>query len=84
MVQINDDYYEDLTPESTKTLLTALKESATATGGGAPTKVPAPGPLGGRSTCENSAGLTNLHEPPVWNPEVMMRKDGALDEQAQQ
>ncbi|KAJ5234759.1 uncharacterized protein N7469_003927 [Penicillium citrinum] len=60
MVQINDDYYEDLTPESIKTLLTALKESATTTG----TKVPAPGPLSGRDTCENSAGLTNLQDPP--------------------
>jgi len=28
MVQINDDYYEDLTPESTIQLLTALQESA--------------------------------------------------------
>lgn len=82
MVQINDDYYEDLTPESMKSLLTALKDSATATG--ASTKIPAPGPLSGRDTCENSAGLTNLHDPPVWNPETMMRKDGALDEQPQQ
>ncbi|KAJ5676205.1 NADH-ubiquinone oxidoreductase 24 kDa subunit [Penicillium macrosclerotiorum] len=80
MVQINDDYYEDLTPETIKTLLTALKESATATG----VKVPAPGPLTGRQTCENSAGLTNLRDVPEWNPEVMMRKDGALDEQPQQ
>ncbi|KAJ5103156.1 hypothetical protein N7532_003685 [Penicillium argentinense] len=82
MVQINDDYYEDLTPESIKTLLTALKDSANATNAG--TKIPAPGPLSGRSTCENSAGLTNLQEPPVWNPETMMRKDNALDEQPQQ
>lgn len=84
MVQINDDYYEDLTPESVKTLLTALKESAAATGAGAATKVPAPGPLSGRDTCENSAGLTNLRDVPVWNPETMMRKDNALDEQPQQ
>jgi NADH dehydrogenase (ubiquinone) flavoprotein 2 len=28
MVQINDDYYEDLTPESTVTLLKALQASA--------------------------------------------------------
>ena len=28
MVQINDDYYEDLTPESTVKLLTALQEAA--------------------------------------------------------
>lgn len=84
MVQINDDYYEDLTPESIKTLLTALKDSASATGTGAATKVPAPGPLGGRDTCENSAGLTNLKDVPEWNPEIMMRKDGALDEKPQQ
>ncbi|OJJ50577.1 hypothetical protein ASPZODRAFT_57254 [Penicilliopsis zonata CBS 506.65] len=74
MVQINDDYYEDLTPESTKSLLTALKDAALATGA----KVPAPGPLSGRESCENSAGLTNLQNP-VWDPETMMRKDGALD-----
>ncbi|RAL15256.1 complex I 24 kDa subunit family protein [Aspergillus homomorphus CBS 101889] len=82
MVQINDDYYEDLTPESIKTLLTALKESATAAEAGQSPKVPAPGPLSGRQTCENSAGLTNLVDP-VWNPETMMRKDGALDQPAQ-
>ncbi|PYI16832.1 NADH-ubiquinone dehydrogenase 24 kDa subunit [Aspergillus violaceofuscus CBS 115571] len=82
MVQINDDYYEDLTPESIKTLLTALKESATAAEAGQSVKVPAPGPLTGRQTCENSAGLTNLVDP-VWDPETMMRKDGALDQPAQ-
>jgi NADH dehydrogenase (ubiquinone) flavoprotein 2 len=32
MVQINDDYYEDLTPETTKSLLRALKEAAEKTG----------------------------------------------------
>lgn len=32
MVQINDDYFEDLTPESTVTLLKALQASAEATG----------------------------------------------------
>ncbi|KAL8728317.1 MAG: hypothetical protein Q9166_005460 [cf. Caloplaca sp. 2 TL-2023] len=32
MVQINDDYYEDLTPESMTTLLKALQASAEATG----------------------------------------------------
>lgn len=78
MVQINDDYYEDLTPESIKALLTALKDGATATGAGSSAKIPAPGPLSGRDTCENSAGLTNLKEV-VWNPETMMRTDGALD-----
>jgi NADH dehydrogenase (ubiquinone) flavoprotein 2 len=78
MVQINDDYYEDLTPESIKSILTALKDAATATGAGAGTKIPAPGPASGRDTCENSAGLTNLTEV-VWDPETMMRKDNALD-----
>lgn len=34
MVQINDDYYEDLTPETTKQLLTALKDAAIKTGAG--------------------------------------------------
>ncbi|PWY68637.1 putative NADH-ubiquinone dehydrogenase 24 kDa subunit [Aspergillus heteromorphus CBS 117.55] len=83
MVQINDDYYEDLTPESIKTLLTALKESsAAAAAEGQSPKVPAPGPLSGRQTCENSASLTNLVDP-VWDPATMMRKDGALEASTQ-
>jgi len=32
MIQINDDFYEDLTPETTKSLLKALKEAAESTG----------------------------------------------------
>ncbi|KAI0144010.1 thioredoxin-like [2Fe-2S] ferredoxin-domain-containing protein [Hypoxylon sp. NC0597] len=71
MIQINDDYYEDLTPETTKQLLTALKESATSPG--SKVKVPAPGPLSGRQTCENSAGLTSLTSEP-WGIETT-RKD---------
>ncbi|KOS21420.1 NADH-ubiquinone oxidoreductase 24 kDa subunit [Escovopsis weberi] len=55
MIQINDDYYEDLTPETVVQLLTALKADA---------KVPAAGPLSGRQTCENSAGQTNLKSEP--------------------
>jgi NADH dehydrogenase (ubiquinone) flavoprotein 2 len=109
MVQINDDYYEDLTPESTVALLKALQASAkdvetTASssnveaGKGALTgedrnvksgadvgkdsgqlygkggvKIPSPGPMSGRKTCENIAGLTNLTGEP-WGPEVF-RKD---------
>ncbi|KAI1502787.1 thioredoxin-like [2Fe-2S] ferredoxin-domain-containing protein [Biscogniauxia marginata] len=70
MIQINDDYYEDLTPETTKQLLTALKESATTSGAGAAkVKVPAPGPLSGRKTCENSSGQTNLTSQP-WSIET--------------
>jgi NADH dehydrogenase (ubiquinone) flavoprotein 2 len=73
MVQINDDYYEDLTPESIVSLLTALKESTNAAEGGKAAKIPAPGPLSGRLSCENSAGLTNLKNP-TWSADLM-RKD---------
>ena len=34
MVQINDDFYEDLTPESVTALIDALKKAETTTGGG--------------------------------------------------
>lgn len=77
MVQINDDYYEDLTPESIVTLLKALKDSAATVEGKAASasaaKVPAPGPMTGRDTCENSKGLTSLTGEP-WGTEVF-RKD---------
>lgn len=115
MIQINDDYYEDLTPESVVTLLKALQAAAETTGaaggtaglGGHSTtgmggkvgkergqgdadvdgnaarayaakgvKMPGPGPMSGRKTCENSAGLTSLTGEP-WGNE-MLRKDGAL------
>lgn len=110
MVQINDDYYEDLTPETTKSLLTALKEAAEQAGvsgqaaglsgdagkeaeyrqpsGGAikqggvgymaqGVKIPAPGPLSKRTSCEPARGLTSLTgEPP--SGEQMLRKDGLL------
>lgn len=109
MVQINDDYYEDLTPEKTKQLLSALKEAAQATGAsgfaaglagesGKDTsgkggqggevegqgrsyaaqgvKLPTPGPLSGRTSCEPARGPTSLQE--FWGKEKM-RTDGALD-----
>ncbi|KAI1325109.1 thioredoxin-like [2Fe-2S] ferredoxin-domain-containing protein [Xylariaceae sp. FL0255] len=66
MIQINDDFYEDLTPETTKKLLSGLRASAQA---GSTTKVPTPGPQTGRDTCENSAGQTNLTSEP-WGPEA--------------
>jgi NADH-quinone oxidoreductase subunit E len=50
MVQINDDYYEDLTPENFDALLDALA-------GGRPVKV---GSQTGRKTSEPSGGLTSL------------------------
>ncbi|KAK6505095.1 NADH:ubiquinone oxidoreductase 24 [Arthrobotrys musiformis] len=82
MVQINDDFYEDLTPESTVQLLDALKSYAQSTAelpinttvitGDVPAEVkgvPKPGPLSGRATCENSKGLTSLTSP-MWGPET--------------
>ena len=72
MVQINDDYYEDLTPETTKALLTALRESVAVVEGTASAgakKPPAPGPTSGRHSCENSLGLTSLTSEP-WGTET--------------
>jgi NADH dehydrogenase (ubiquinone) flavoprotein 2 len=113
MVQINDDYYEDLTYDSTVALLKALQHAAEATGAkpgevglggdagtGAVTgedrnvksgneineqgraykaggvKVPTPGPLSGRQSCEPAGGLTSLTSEP-WGIEKL-RTDGAL------
>lgn len=109
MVQINDDYYEDLTYESTVSLLKALKHASEATGanlGGADglntksasaspssagedainrqgrsaesgnLKMPSPGPLSGRKSCEPAGGLTCLTGEP-WGNETL-RKDGEL------
>lgn len=82
MVQINDDYYEDLTPETTVKLLNALQASAEATGGrntseqARKVELPNPGPLSGRESCENSAGLTSLTGEP-WGNETL-RTDGEL------
>lgn len=108
MIQINDDFYEDLTYETTQSLLNALKHATEATGAqpGAPglasgsasadqgskgeaalssqgrgyaaggAKVPSPGPLSGRQTCEPAGGLTCLTSEP-WGNEKL-RTDGAL------
>lgn len=59
MMQINDDYYEDLTVEDTEAILLALKN------GDKP--APKPGPQSGQSRrhcCEPKGGLTSLTEPP--------------------
>lgn len=79
MMQINDDYYEDLTPETAVQLLRALKGSVVEGGGFDPAKVPRPGPQqredGRRVTCENVKGRTSLlQEPPTG--EQIMRTDG--------
>jgi NADH dehydrogenase (ubiquinone) flavoprotein 2 len=47
-MQIGDDFYEDLTPETTVKILDALARG----------EKPKPGPQSGRYTSENAAGLT--------------------------
>ena len=50
MLQVNDDYYEDLTPETTERLLDALARG----------EKPKPGPQAGRHTSEPAGGPTTL------------------------
>ncbi|KAJ9608342.1 NADH:ubiquinone oxidoreductase 24 [Cladophialophora chaetospira] len=80
MMQINDDYYEDLTPETTVQILKALKDSETITGFDK-TKIPRPGPQPyegkQRMTSEPRAGLTTLQGEPYHSKDVM-RADGEL------
>ncbi|MDG2034709.1 MAG: NAD(P)H-dependent oxidoreductase subunit E, partial [Rhodospirillales bacterium] len=52
MLQINDDYYEDLDATSTKSILTQLELGET----------PKPGSQIGRKSCEPIGGLTALTE----------------------
>ena len=52
MMQINDDYYEDLTPETTKAVLEAFKRGET----------PQPGPQNGRQFSCPAGGATSLTE----------------------
>lgn len=54
IVQINDDFYEDLDPASTQKILNDLKRGQT----------PTPGPQGGRRGSEPAGGLTSLTEFP--------------------
>ena len=50
MIQINDDFYEDLTPESMTSILESLKKDV----------VPAPGPQNGRNKAEAVGGSVTL------------------------
>ena len=50
IIQIDDDYYEDLDGTSTERILAELKAGRT----------PRPGPQGGRKGCEPAGGLTTL------------------------
>ncbi|CAL8321045.1 unnamed protein product [Arctogadus glacialis] len=64
MVQINDNYYEDLTAEDMDHIIDELKAG----------RVPPPGPRNGRFSCEPAGGLTSLIEPPP-GPGVGVRAD---------
>lgn len=68
MLQINDDYYEDLTPATTRQLLAALRDSARNTAAADAKPPPPPGPQSTRRSCENITGQTNLTSEP-WGPE---------------
>ncbi|RIA94498.1 thioredoxin-like [2Fe-2S] ferredoxin-domain-containing protein [Glomus cerebriforme] len=64
LLAINDDYYEDLTPETTIKILESLKQGIT----------PKPGPQTGRITCEPKSGLTSLTSEP-YGPGDFVRSD---------
>jgi len=53
MMQINDDYFEDLDAAATESVLLRLKRGLT----------PTPGPQSGRKGCEPAGGLTTLRQP---------------------
>ncbi|EGF79652.1 hypothetical protein BATDEDRAFT_33281 [Batrachochytrium dendrobatidis JAM81] len=55
VMAVNDDYYEDLTVDATKSLLESIKKGT----------VPKPGPVSGRMNCEPRAGLTSLTTKPT-------------------
>jgi len=54
MMVVGDDFYEDLTPDTTKKVLDAFAKG----------QKPKPGPQSGRHTVENSAGFTALASKP--------------------
>ena len=64
VLAINDDYYEDLTPEATVKILDALKAG----------KKPQRGPQSKRKACEPLAGLTTLKSEP-YGPGFKVRSD---------
>ncbi|KAF9347581.1 hypothetical protein BGX34_003015 [Mortierella sp. NVP85] len=64
VLAVNDDYYEDLTPETTLAVLKSLKADK-------PLKA---GPQSGRHTCEPKGGLTSLTTEPT-GPGFRIRSD---------
>jgi len=73
MVQINDDFYEDLTTARMNTILDQLKA-----GGRNDTKI---GPQGARKGCIGPQGKTSLHEAPAPAPK---RDFGAVKKQLEE
>jgi NADH-quinone oxidoreductase subunit E len=64
MVQINKDYYEDLTPESFERILINLRKGREVT----------PGPQDGRHSSEPFGGPTTLTEPSLYEKEKAQRQ----------
>ncbi|XP_053429262.1 NADH dehydrogenase [ubiquinone] flavoprotein 2, mitochondrial-like [Nycticebus coucang] len=54
MVQINENYYKDLTPKDIDDIIDEIKAG----------KIPKPRPRSGHFSCESAGGLTSLTEPP--------------------
>lgn len=74
MVQLNDDYYECLTPETTRQLLEACKAG----------KPPPMGkwgslPMNGQVSCEGPLGKTALLEIPTYKTDPKRFADGKVD-----
>ncbi|KAJ1343629.1 hypothetical protein BSLG_001898 [Batrachochytrium salamandrivorans] len=55
VLAVNDDYYEDLTADSTRNIIESLKTGI----------IPKPGPISGRQNCEPHGGLTSLTTVPT-------------------
>ena len=64
LIQINDDYYEDLTVKDMDEILNDMRAG----------KVPPKGPRSGRYAAEPFGGLTSLTEPPT-GPGFGVRSD---------
>ncbi|KAI9137499.1 thioredoxin-like [2Fe-2S] ferredoxin-domain-containing protein [Paraphysoderma sedebokerense] len=70
VLAVNDDYFEDLTPETTVSIIKELQRAAKS--GGKPSlKI---GPQSGRKGCEPKTGLTSLTKEP-WGPGFKVRAD---------
>jgi NADH-quinone oxidoreductase subunit E len=67
MVQVNKDYYEDLTPESFENMLEGFKRG----------REPTPGPQNGRQRSAPKSGPTTLTDPEIYRPKAAKSEDEA-------